>query len=1110
MYSILDGLPSPKEYLQWCLFNKVPSMAITDHGNCNGWGSFYQQATRAGVKPIFGCEFYFVPNIEKWHIKNEQVQLIEDKLLKKEQIATLRERHHLIVLVKNEIGFKNLNRLLYESQLDRNFYYKPRIDLKMLEKYKEGLIVSSACIAGMPQSLFLQGRPEDAEKVILKFKEIWGEDYYLEVQFIDIYNGPVNIQEKSNNFLIEMGKKHNIKVIMTSDSHYIDREDAESHQTLLLLQTKSTREKLRNGDAWSFGSKNVFLHNAINFIDAARSFNPDVTQKQLEEFTENTYEIDSKIKHLKFDLSLKIKDVIPDIHNKDRHLRELCEAALVEKQLPKEYSERLDYELDIIKQKHFAPYFHLVKKTVDDARKSMMVGCARGSSGGSLVNYLLGVTEIDPLKYGLLFERFLSVNRNDPPDIDIDFLDNDRVKQDLLKEYSKDAACISAYSCFQYAGLLRDLVRCYGIQVDQSMTKINTIIEDELIQNTGSARADTGDKENFQEQNFDAQNYADLIEYSPTFKKFVQVDFKQIDTDVQKLLGKVRHIGRHAAGVVICDGILESQPIILQDGVPQTSLTEGVREKLLGEFGYVKIDILGLNTLRIIQDCLVMIDPDGDWKKVYQELLHPDVINTEDPEVYEHVFRKGNLIGIFQFNTDGIRGMIDQVIPSCLDDLSAINALYRPGPLESGFAREFGKRKRKELPSYYYGSELVKQVLEETFGILVYQETVMKVAEQVAGYTKAESNDLRKNLMKVKKTDPNVNEKRAELSEKFLAGAVKNGMALPQAKELFHDMATHAGYSFNKSHSVAYAMIGYQCAWLKTHYPLQFYCSLLRNETDENYAGVIAEIQKNGFKINYLSLEHICQNFSIFDGEIYYGFGNIYGVGPKASEELRRTFLEHPYQGALEFLARKDVNWRVVNKKVVSTLINIGVFDHDFQNECRQKLYNTYMSFFEWKNRSTKAAKVEIETTPWIDRITREFDAADGCKMTEEELLKYELEGYKASLKYSAFLIKNRAELIDRALNASQVTDRLDDVTVPNVIVQFKDIYIHIDRNKKPMAFLKMVDRYGKVMSGTIFASNYEHDKVLNDKIYVVRGKRQEKGMLIHWYRNIDDMLSEG
>lgn len=1093
-FSILDAIPSPKEIVDKTVEYELPSVAITDHGNMNNYGIFYNECNKKGIKPILGCEFYHIKSLDLWNKKYSELFSV-DKKGSKEEVKKLKRRNHLVLLVKNNNGFKNINQLIYYAY--KNMYYKPRIDRKLLEQYSDGLILCTACLGGEIQSYLENKDIEGAQKSVEFFKSIFKNDLYFEIQFNEI-----EAQRYVNLKMIELANRNKIKLVITQDNHYINPEDYKTHQTLLLLQNKKTYRDLKDNKdgVWQFEAKELFYKNYKTLLESCKKYNPEITIKQFDEYCENTLEIDSKIEKFQIDTSIKLKNIDSKIKDKDEYLRKICLKSLKEKKLGKEYLDRLNFELQVVKDKNLSNYFLIVSGIIDNAKNKMIVGAGRGSGSGSLINYLLKITEIDPIKYKLYFERFLSTQRKDYPDIDVDFENNDDVKNDLISRFGSDVACISSYNTFQLFALLKDLGRVYGLESPDFFDKLNKSIRIELAQSST--------KENEEEiLNLD---YETLINSSNTLKTFLDEN-DVIVNDLKNLLGKIRHIGKHAAGVIISDNLIQNQPTMIIDGILQTSLSEGVKDKDLSNFGFVKIDILGLKTLKVIDLCLKYIVNSNSYNhyEVYNRLIHPDKINLEDKKVYDFVFNKFNLIGIFQFETDSIRSMIQRTNPDCFQDLVAINALFRPGPLASGMAYEYGDRKKGKININYFDNKIVQKVLEKTYGILCYQEQVMELGHYLGNLSLDDTNVLRKLLMKFKKGDKKQDELE-KLKKKFFIGAKNNGMIEENIKLLWENMIAFAAYGFNLAHSTAYSMIAYQTAWLKTYYPIQFYCALLNVENIDNYEKIVNEMKRNNIPIKLIDLNNCEVDFSIKNNKIYWGLSKILGIGEKASFELVKARNVKSIKGLKDFLLRRDIDWRICNKRIVETLIKINAFSDDNSKvlvEVFQE-YNNFKNHIPTKQESWKENDRNTKLNTIFKNIKQKYlDNKKSFKFSFEENSQNELKFYRLNILYSAFDIKDRMHKIKKLKENGNAGGFYDNLNF--VITQFRGVYNVKDKRNQNMCFLDLIDIDGNVIKGIIFSSNYKKQDIIQNNIYCVNGHFSNDKFIVEKYYDIDNILKD-
>jgi len=1074
-YSTKDAICSPADYVKRAVEFGLPAVAVTDHGNLNGFGNLYLESKKVGIKPIYGVEFYSVPSLEDWRKQYVAVGEKPDKETK----TKLRNRNHLIVWAKTKIGFENLCGLIHESHLKENMYYKPRIDHAMLEKHREGLMVSSACLGGeIPQALIgddIDGAVKSADW----FKQVFGEDFYFEVQFNEIPD-----QAKVNKYLFGMGKNMGIKLIATGDSHFLDREHEHAHKSMLLIGAKETWDGYHKDEGWVCHShaKDLFYKNFDQTFESASRY-MDMKVSQFEGLAVNTFEVADKVVNFDFDTEVKIKDVVPDIQDKDNYLAKMVGKGMDDmgREFGDEYYKRVAFELSVIKEKGLAKYFLIIEDIVKKAKKKMFVGCGRGSGAGSLVNYFLGITEIDPIRWDLYFERFLAIDRADMPDIDLDFEDNDQIKRDLIRRFGDEIAYISSYDTFRLYGMIKDLGRIYGVESPSGLNFLNKKIRVDL---------DGAD-----------MSLGVAIKKSPVLKKFL-TKHKKVYADMRVLSGKIRHVGKHAAGVVICDDLIKTQPINRISDVPQTSLTEGVNERTLPEFGYIKIDVLGLTTLKVIRETLDLIGTED-----VKEKIHPDNIDLHDQKVYKHVFMDRNLVGVFQFETDAIWGMIDKVKPDCFEDLYAINALFRPGPLQGGIAFQYGDRKRGKSSIDYYGSEIVEKILKPTYGILIFQEQCMELCSQLGKISLSESNRIRKIFSKklVSKKMVQVDAKAKEyLDDKrreFISGAETTGMDPGVALKLWNLMEKFSEYGFNKSHSVAYSMIAFQCCWLKTYYPIEFYTALFNSEKVENYARVLAETNKNNIKVLPLNLNFSKSSFSIQANKIVWGFSNIVGIGGRVGDEIVRVRGDNRAIKDWDIFLDLPFDWSIINRNAIETFLMLGCFRVKGNGSARAMVeaYKTY-------NRGKGSDQILMDVgSKWWGHYEKYRGSKWEVPLTDLDRSLAEIKAYRVNLKYSPFRIRvgkiNRAEVVKKVLTKKLIGSFADRRTY--VLATSETLTEKRDRRSGLMAFVTLRDFLGETMKGVIFSSVYDRS-LMSGKVYVFKGYVDDNSFMVESYKDID------
>ncbi len=759
-YSLLDGACRVKNMLKLASEMGMPAVAITDHGNMYGTIDFYTEAKKVKIKPIIGMEAYVI---------NGSIDSKKDKK---------NTRHHLTLLVKNLTGYNNLVKLSSIGFLD-GFYYRPRIDKNLLKQYSEGLIALSGCMKGEISQLILAGKYKNAVKSVKYYQEIFGvEDFYLEIMRIGLEE-----DEKLITGLKKLSIETNAELVCTNDNHYLKKTDAKAHDILLCVQTGKL---LKDENRMRFNTDQVYFKSEEEMRELF---------KDIPEAIDNTIKIAEKC-NLKFHFNkfLLPKLSIPsEFSDMDEYLRDLVYKSVEKKydSVTDEIKQRIDYELKIIKDTGFAGYFLVTRDIVSTARSmDIMVGPGRGSAAGSIVSYIIDITRIDPLKYNLIFERFLNPERVSMPDIDIDFSAEKRndVIEYIVKEFKrKNVSQIITFGSLGAKMVVRDVGRVMGLpqgEVDQIAKKISS---------RPGITLENAIKENPELLNLinSKEEYQQLIDYSQTLE------------------GLLRHSGVHAAGLVIApDNLINYVP--LAKTVKDQSVITQYEGKWLEEIKLLKLDCLGLKNITCIEKALELI------KKNHNIEIDIDNIDLNDITTYE-LLCNGDTDGVFQFEGTGMRNVLIQIKPNCIDDLAVCTALYRPGPLNSGMHKVFIRRKNNEEKVVYL-HPLIEEILRPTFGVIVYQEQVMQIAHKLANFSFSEADILRKAMAKKQKRVMN------KLKPKFIEGALKNNVSQKTAEEICTLIEKFAKYGFNKSHSVAYSIISYQTAYriLKTNLPYLF------------------------------------------------------------------------------------------------------------------------------------------------------------------------------------------------------------------------------------------------------------------------------------------------
>lgn len=862
-YSLLDGSIKIDELVELASSFRMPALAITDHGNLFGAIEFYKKVSKAGIKPIIGCEVYIAPN---------------SRFDKK---GTSESPFHLILLARDNEGYRNLSSLITKAYTE-GFYYKPRIDKKLLEEHSKGLIGLSSCLKGEIPYLLGKDMFEEAKRAADTYREIFGKENF----FIEIQDNGLQEQVKVNKRLVELAQAFELQTVATNDCHYLRPEDARAHDVLICIQTGKT---INDPDRLRFESKEFYFKS------------PEEMKKAFSEIPSAiraTWEIAERC-NVRFDLN---NHLLPNFHveegiSPESYLRDLAVSGLKKKFGPKPphiYSERLSMELDVINRMNYASYFLIVWDFIRFAReKGIPVGPGRGSAAGSLVAYCLDITEIDPIKYNLLFERFLNPERISMPDIDVDFCTDRRpeVIAYVAEKYGHDRVSqIITFGTMAAKGAVRDVGRALAMPYAEVDKIAKLIPEGPNVTIDEALRLEPQLKE--------------IYETNPKIKDLIDI--------ARRLEGLCRHASTHAAGVVV-----SPKPLIdlvpLYKNPTDNTITTQFDMTAIESLGLLKFDFLGLKTLTIIEKTLKHIKAKGidlDLKD----------ISLEDKETYK-LLCSGQTTGIFQLESSGMRELLIKMQPDCFEDLIALVALYRPGPLGSGMVDDFIKGKKGLKPVKYEIPQL-KEILSETYGVILYQEQVMRIANKLANFTMGQADILRKAMGKKK---PEEMEKQKEA---FVKGAVANGIPEKKAIRLFDLMSFFAEYGFNKSHSAAYAYLAYQTAFLKAHYPVEFMAANLSADMDktDKIIKAISECRNMSIKILPPDINESDREFKVIGNAIRFGLEAVKGVGSSAIESIIEIREKGGYFKSFEdFLSR--IENKKINRKVIEGLIKAGAFD---------------------------------------------------------------------------------------------------------------------------------------------------------------------------------------
>jgi DNA polymerase III subunit alpha len=1049
-YSLLDGAIKINELVEQAALYKMPAVAITDHGNLCGAMEFYSKARKKGIKPIIGCEVYVAPQSRKDRVKTSIDNMSEEAAF------------HLVLLARNLDGYRNLTSLVTKAYLE-GFYYKPRIDKDLLEQYSGGLIGLSACLKGEVAYYLRSGNTGAAREVALRYKNIFGpENFYLEIQS----NG-IKEQEEVNRMLIGLGHDLHIPMVATNDCHYLKKEDSRAHEILLCIQTGKT---IQDDKRMRFQTDEFYFKSPEEMKDAFR----DTPEAIL-----NTVEIARRC-NVDFELGkfLLPKYQPPDELKPSVYLEKLARQGLDRKfadNPPQDYLERLSHELAVIKNMGFSSYFLIVWDFISFARtKGIPVGPGRGSAAGSLAAFCLGITEIDPIRYNLLFERFLNPDRISMPDIDVDFCKDRRqeVIQYVSEKYGADkVAQIITFGTMASKNAVRDVGRVLNIPYAE-VDKVAKLIP------AGP----------------EVKNLDDAIRLEPRIQELYDTDssMKEMLDIAKRLEGLSRHASTHAAGVVIAPEPLTHFTALYKNPAEDVVVTQFDMNSI-ADMGLLKFDFLGLKTLTIMDKTVQFIKKHGGDIKLFD-------IPLDDSETYKFLV-SGDTTGIFQLESAGMRDILVRMQPNRFEDLIALVALYRPGPM--AWIDDFIKQKKGEKEVLYALPQL-KEILEETYGIILYQEQVMMIANKVANFSMGQADLLRRAMGKKKP------EEMAKQKEDFISGAVKNGIAETQAKDVFEKMEPFAKYGFNKSHSAAYAYIAYQTAWLKVHYPVEFMTanfSADMGDTDR-IVKLINECRDMNIAILPPDINESEREFKIDGVSVRFGLEAVKGVGGAALEVIFAERSKGNFRSFEDFLTRIDS--RKVNKKVIESLIKAGAFDSLYMQpdacggRCAGSAYSRAMAMEEAALQGKPAPRgpdlfgdveeVNTEIHPWDEK---------SLLAAEKEALGFYISGHPMT-RYRKTLNKMNVSAISEINEGHELTeeagsygrsypDERIDIVIAGII---SDIKIRA-KEKSITAIIQIEDETGG-SEALAFSDLYRKNADLLKKgnIIMIRGQltRAEKG----------------
>lgn len=1036
-YSLLDGAAAIPKMVSKAAKYGMPAIAITDHGNMFGVPAFVNEAKKRKIKPIIGCEFYVTPT----------------RMSDREN----REQYHQVLLAKNRTGYFNLVKLSSMGYVD-GFYYKPRIDRKILAAYSDGLIATTCCLQSEINQTILKKGEQDAKKLFEWYLDLFGEDFYIELQRHGLRD-----QDVCNEVLVRWSKEFGVKMIATNDSHYVDRQDSEAHDILLALQT--------NAD--------INDPNRFRFTDDQNRLNPEFYLKSpdemkelfsdLPESLENTQDIVDKTEIIELETALLLPHFkVPDSYNNmDDYLRHVTyEGAKIRYgELSEDVVSRIERELEIIKSMKFAGYFLIVEGFTTEARnRGVFVGPGRGSAAGSVVAYCIGIINIDPLRYDLLFERFLNPDRINPPDIDIDFDDTGRqaVIDYVIEKYGRqNVAQIVTYGTMKAKTAIRDVGRVLGVPLNE-VNRIAKLFPERPGLDTFAKVTDTSNNPD-------------------TAEEIMQL-FDHPDSQIQKMMrfaqtleGCPRQTGIHAAGVIIAPGkVYDYVPVALSKEKDVITQYDGPSAEYCG---LLKMDFLGLKTLSILKTVIRLVR-----ENTGKEYLLDD-IPLDDRKTYE-LYQRGDTVGTFQFESDGMRKYLRELKPTEMDDLIAMNALYRPGPMQfipEYIACKHGKKK------VTYPHPMLEEVLKPTYGIMVYQEQIMKVAQVMGGFTLGQADNLRRAMGKKKVNDM------TRMKVAFLEGAGKRDVDDKTANEVFEKMAYFAGYGFNKSHSAAYSVVAYQTAYFKANYTASYMAAVLTHNMNDikKVSQFIEECYHLGVPVDSPNINTGEAFFTARDGRIQYGLSAIKGVGSSAVEHFVGDRGKNGvFRSIYDFTSRVDL--RSCNRKMMESLIAAGAFDdlHGNRAQLMESLddalgYGVRMQ--DEKNRNQTSLFGGDENGSYQEPEPRLREAQPWSNMEklkqERELIGFFLSGHPLDRYRDDIALFCSHRLGEDGLK--NLKERIP-VTSAGIITAARHTR---DKKGRPIAFLTMEDENGST-EVLVFSECY--DKAMNllqvDTMVVVEG----------------------
>src|SRR5499433_3023731 len=964
-YSLLDGACETSELLDEASRQKMPAVAITDHGNLFAAANFFNEASKRDVKPIIGCEVYVAKGSR--HDRGEKTapngNARNGSLEHGETEPGARGSNHLVLLCENQKGYQNLIKLVSTGFLE-GFYYKPRIDYDILAKHSEGLIALSACLKGVVTEAVVTEKYDQARENAYRLRDIFGKQNF----FLEIQDQGLDIEKAVNPQLVRLSKETGIPLVATNDCHYLHHEDAHAQEVLLCIQTGKT---MGDANRMKFATDQFYFKTAQEMYQVFREI-PEAMQRTVDIAGRCNVKIDRianpfpefRVPEGHTAGSYFEKAVREGFATRVPHLERLAKAGALANPLA-EYERRLTSEIQMIQKMRYEGYFLIVWDFMHYARaQGVPVGPGRGSAAGSLVSYALRITDVDPLQYNLLFERFLNPERVSMPDIDIDFCMRRRGEliDYVTQKYGREnVAQIITFGTMAAKAAIKDV----GRALDISYSEVDRIAK--MVPATLGITLDKA------------------LDEAPQLKSAINSDekLKELMAVALRLEGLSRHASTHAAGVVI-------SPAPLTDLVPvyktnRDEVTTQYDMNALERIGLLKMDFLGLTTLTVLQDAVRMVEQNRGVK------VDVDSLTLDDADTYK-LFSRGDTTAIFQFESHGMRDILRRYQPTRIEDLTALNALYRPGPIQGGMIDDFINRKHGKTRVSYELPQL-KDILEETYGVILYQEQVMQIANRLASFSLGEADILRRAMGKKKK------EEMAAQRAKFMAGCAGNKIPEKKADRIFNLMEEFAGYGFNKSHSCAYALLAYQTAYLKTHYPVEFMAALLTSEAGNTDKTVKYINEARGMSISILppDVNESDLYFTPIGEAIRFGLAAIKNVGENTARAVRESKLgEGEFKSLYDFCERIDP--RFLNKRVFESLIRSGAMDSLGARESMLESVDDALAALQRASRTRESGQHGLFGTATAPAPVA-FELRDAAPCSEEERLasEYAMLGFYVS-----------------------------------------------------------------------------------------------------------------